>query len=100
MYLVPFEFVSGLAVEFGAVDCFWRESDRSYTGFVAEVWFESFPAEFALGWSRVVGRSVVVRSVSSGLGRFAVSVPVVVPSGSVSLVGGSRGGSVRCRLVR
>lgn len=67
---------------------------------MAEVWFDELPSEFAVAWSRVVGYSVLVRSVSSGLGRFAVSVPVVVSSGSVSLVGGVRGGSVRCRLVR
>ncbi len=40
---VPFDFVATLAAEFGAVECCWRESDRSFTGFVAEVWFESLP---------------------------------------------------------
>ena len=37
MVSVPFEFVLGLALEFGCVECFWRESDRSFTGFVAAV---------------------------------------------------------------
>ena len=35
MVSIPFEFVRGLALEFGCVECFWRESDRSFTGFVA-----------------------------------------------------------------
>jgi hypothetical protein len=95
MRSVPFEFVSGLAVEFGAVECFWRESSRSFTGFVAEVWFDSLPSGFAVRWSRVVGYSVVVRCPSSGPGRFAVSVPCAVPGGSVSLSAPSRGSRVR-----
>ena len=48
MVSVPFEFVLGLALEFGCVECFWRESDRSFTGFVVEVWFESLPSDFAV----------------------------------------------------
>lgn len=47
MRFVPYEFVQSLAAEFGAVECFWRESERSFTGFVAEVWFELLPSEFA-----------------------------------------------------
>jgi hypothetical protein len=95
MQAVPFEFVSGLAVEFSAVECFWRESDRSFTGFVAEVWFDSLPREFAVRWARVVGYSVVVRCPSSGPGRFAVSVPCVVPAGEVRLGVVSRGSRVQ-----
>ncbi|MBN8564754.1 MAG: hypothetical protein J0L70_29920 [Leptolyngbya sp. UWPOB_LEPTO1] len=95
MLSVPFEFVAGLAEEFGAVECFWRESDRSFTGFVAEVWFDSLPREFAVRWARVVGYSVVVRCPSSAPGRFAVSVPCVVPLGSVSLSAVSRGSRVQ-----
>lgn len=98
MRSVPFEFVSGLAVEFGAVECCWRESDRSFTGFVAEVWFSSLPGEFAARWSAVVSYSVLVRCVSAGPGRFAVSVPVTVPGGSVRLGPVLRGS--RVRLVR
>jgi hypothetical protein len=106
MIAVPFEFVAGLAVEFGCVDCFWRESDspeetlhdRSFTGFVAEVWFESLPREFALRWSAVVGYAVRVRRRDEGFGRFAVSVPCVVPEGEVRLGPVSRGS--RVRLVR
>ena len=98
MVSVPFEFVSGLAFEFGCVDCFWRESDRSFTGFVAEVWFESLPSDFAVRWSAVVGYSVKVRSRADGLARFAVSVPCVVPGGEVRLGPVSRGS--RLVLVR
>lgn len=99
MQSVPFEFVQSLASEFGAVECYWRESDRSFTGFVAEVWFAELPSAFAVKWSAVVGYSVLVRSVSSGPGRFAVSVPCAVPGGQVQLRGGQFGGRVCCRLV-
>ena len=100
MRSVPFEFVSQLASEFGAVECAWRESERSFTGYVAEVWFAQLPSAFAAKWAAVVGYQVRVRCVSSGPARFAVSVPVVVPQGAVQLSGGQRGGRVRVRLVR
>ena len=96
MLQVPFEFVQALASEFGAVECFWRESDRSFTGFVAEVWFSVLPSQFAAKWSAVVGYSVAVRCPSVGPGRFVVSVPCVVPGGQVQLRGGQR---VRVQLV-
>lgn len=98
---VPFSFVESLSGEFGAVECFWRESDRAFTGFVAEVWFAQLSAAggFASRWAAVVGFPVVVRCPSSGPARFAVSVPCEVPGGEVRLVGGSRGGRVRCQLV-
>lgn len=99
MQSVPFEFVEGLAAEFGALECYWRESERSFTGFVAEVWFESLPSEFSVKWAAVVGYSVVVRAVSVGPARFAVSIPVVVPEGQVLLLGGQRGGVVRCQFL-
>ncbi len=106
MVSVPFEFVSGLAAEFGCVDCWWRESallrryrkGRSFTGFVAEVWFDSLPRDFAVRWAAVVGYSVRVRSREDGPGRFAVSVPCEVPGGEVRLGPVSRGS--RLRLVR
>lgn len=99
MQSVPFSFVSSLAAEFGAGECLWRESDRSFTGFVAEVWFADLPSQFAVQWARVVGYQVHIRCVSSGPGRFAVSVPVAASGGAVVLRGGQRGGRVRCRLV-
>ncbi|AFY51345.1 hypothetical protein Nos7524_5655 (plasmid) [Nostoc sp. PCC 7524] len=95
MRSVPFEFVSALSCEFEAVDCFWRESDSSFTGFVAEVWFESLPREFAVRWAEVVGYAVKVRCVSVGPARFAVRVPVVVPVGQVRLGWPSRGSRVQ-----
>ncbi len=98
MLSVPFSFVESLAADFGAVECFWRESDRAFTGFVAHVWFESLLREFVARWATVVGYSVVVRCVSAGSGRFAVSVPVEVPAGEVRLGWVSRGS--RVQLVR
>ena len=95
---VPFSFISALAADFGAVDCCWRESERSFSGFVAEVWFSQLPSGFAARWAAVVGYSVLVRSVSAGPGRFAVSVPCTVPSGEVRL-GWALSGS-RVSLVR
>jgi len=47
----------------------------------------------------VVGYSVLVRCVSSAPAPFAVSVPCTVPGGQVQLLGGQRGGRVRCQLV-
>lgn len=78
MHPVPFDLVAGIADEFGAIECLWRESDRSFTGFVAEVWFAELPREFAVKWAEVVGYSVQVRRVDRGTARFAVSVPCVV----------------------
>ena len=100
MRSVPFEFVSQLASEFGAVECAWRESEQSFTGYVAECWFAQLPSAFAAKWAAVVGYQVRVRCVSAGPARFAVSVPVSVPEGLVVLRGGQRGGRVRVRLVR
>lgn len=51
---VPFTFVESLATDFGAVHCCWKESDHSFTGFVAEVWFDSlrnFPSLNAIALS-------------------------------------------------
>ncbi|MEM7067183.1 MAG: hypothetical protein AAF572_28965 [Cyanobacteria bacterium P01_B01_bin.77] len=53
MRSVPFEFVSGLAAEFGAVECCWRESERSFTAHVAECWFAQLPSAFAATWAVV-----------------------------------------------
>ena len=98
MLSVPYGFVADLAREFGAVEVDWRESDVSFTGFVAEVWFESLPSDFAVRWSQVVGYLVKVRCVSAGPARFAVSVLCNVAPGEVRLGWASRGS--RVRLVR
>ncbi|MGD1857035.1 MAG: hypothetical protein ACFB2W_22610 [Leptolyngbyaceae cyanobacterium] len=95
MRSVPYEFVSGLASEFGAVECCWRESERSFTGYVAECWFGRLPSVFALKWAAVVGYQVRVRCVSSGPSKFVVSIPVTVPQGSIRLSGGQRGGQAQ-----
>jgi hypothetical protein len=97
MLSVPFEFVCGLAFEFGCVEAFWRESDVSFTGFVAEVWFDQLPSEFAVKWAAVTGYAVKVRRRSDGPAKFAVSVPCVVPLGEVRLGQASRGSRVRLR---
>jgi hypothetical protein len=64
MLFVPFQFVADLATQFGAVECFWRESDRAFTGFVAQVWFDDrrVAGEFAVRWARVVGYHIRVCS--------------------------------------
>lgn len=79
MNSVPFDLIQGLANEFGAIECWWRESDRSFTGYVAEVWFDELPSDFAAKWASVVGYAVKVRCPSSGPGKFAASVPCVLP---------------------
>lgn len=95
MRSVPFSFVADLSAEFGAVEACWRESGVSFTGFVAEVWFNELPREFAVKWSAVVGQSVKVRRRADGPSRFAVSVPCDVPAGQVALGQASRGSRVR-----
>lgn len=52
--------------------------DRSFTGFVAEVWFNELSREFAMKWANMVSY-VKVRRRESGTAKFAVSVPCVVP---------------------
>lgn len=94
---VPFEFVSSLAFESGAVEVYWRESEVSFTGFVAEAWFEELPREFACKWAAIVEYPVKVRRRSDGPGKFAASVPCEVPCGEVRLSQPSRGSRVQLR---
>lgn len=93
-YSVPFHFIYSLAAEFGAVECLWRESERSFTGFVAEVWFRELPSEFATCWAQAVGYPVKVASVTTGPGRFVARVPVEGVHGQVKLGWASRGSRV------
>lgn len=76
-YCVPFQFICILAEEWGARSCHWRESDRAFTGFVAEVAFSSatVAADFARRWSEVVGYGVAVRH---QCGFHTVSVPCAI----------------------
>jgi hypothetical protein len=96
--VVDYQFVVAVAREVGCVDWAWRESAVSFTGFVAEVWFDAVPQAFAVKWARVVGYAVHVRVRSDGPGRYAVSVPCRVPLGEVRLGYVCRGS--RVRLVR
>jgi hypothetical protein len=86
MQAVPFDYVAELATDYGAVECWWRESDRSFSGFVAEVWFDKQPAEFARRWAGVVGYPVSVRSRSDGFAAFALSIPCTIPEGDRSSI--------------
>ena len=78
MVAVPYRFVATLAAEYGAIDCFWRESDRSFTGFVAEVWFANPAGEFAQRWAKVIGYSIRSRHLSDGPGSYVLSIPVAL----------------------
>lgn len=93
---VPFSFFASVAADFRAVECSWRESDRSFTGFVAEVWFSElvWAAHFSVRAAGAVGVPVSVRCPSEVPG-FLVSVPCVVPVGEVRLGWVSRGSRVR-----
>jgi hypothetical protein len=93
---IPFAFFESIAFEFGAVECSWRESSRSFSGFVAEVWFESLPqaGQFARRAAGAVGFPVSVRCPSEVPGFF-VSVPCSVREGAVRLGPASRGSRVQ-----
>jgi hypothetical protein len=73
---VPYEFVAALAAEYGAVQCCWRESDRAFTGFVAEIWFANPAGEFACRWAKIVGYPIRSRVTADGPARYVLSVPV------------------------
>jgi hypothetical protein len=79
MLAVPYEFVANLAAEHGAIDCCWRESDRAFTGFVAEVWFTHPAGEFAHRWAKVIGYSIRSRICTDGPARYMLSIPVILP---------------------
>jgi hypothetical protein len=78
MVAVPYPLVAALAIEYGAIDCCWRESDRSFTGFVAEVWFAQPAGEFAHRWAKVIGYSIRSRALTDGPGRYMLSIPVAL----------------------
>ncbi|MFM2431138.1 MAG: hypothetical protein RLZZ511_2351 [Cyanobacteriota bacterium] len=75
---VPYAWVAALAAEYGAIDCSWRESDRAFTGFVAEVWFEQPAGEFAQRWAKVIGYHIRSRQPADGPARYMLSIPVVL----------------------
>ncbi|MEM1369077.1 MAG: hypothetical protein AAGG02_13885 [Cyanobacteria bacterium P01_H01_bin.15] len=83
---VPYAIVAVLAKDFNSVECYWRESKRSFTGFVAEVWFRDLPADFARKWVKTIKCSCVfVRIPAAGPGRFVVSVPVTINEAEITL---------------
>jgi hypothetical protein len=92
---IPFQLIAQVALKLGAVEVFWQESDRAFTGFVAEVWFDAIEPEFAVFCARAVGYPILMRPMSEGIARFMISVPVNVPQGQVKLGQPSRGSKVR-----
>ncbi|MEM7579099.1 MAG: hypothetical protein AAF316_04470 [Cyanobacteria bacterium P01_A01_bin.80] len=93
--LIPFDIIEKLANEYDAIECFWRESDVSFTGFVAEIWFNEIPSEFSIKCASLIKKSMKVRCLSDGVGKFALSVPVTVPCGEIQLGYYSRGSKVK-----
>ena len=78
MVAVPYQYVATLAEEYGAIECCWRESERSFTGFVAEVWFTQPAGEFAHRWAKVIGYQIKSRCANDGPGQYVLSIPVAV----------------------
>lgn len=74
---LTYEVVRGLADLTGAVECFWRISDRSFSGYVAEVWFNELQTagEFARVCSDRIGVNCKLRVTSEGPAKFYVTVP-------------------------
>ena len=73
MVSVDLDIVFEFAVQLGAVGFSVRESQRSFTGSVAEIWLEARVGEVAPQFAALVGREVVSRRVK---GCFVLSVPV------------------------
>jgi hypothetical protein len=78
MVAVPYAWVATLAAEYGAIDCCWRESDRAFTGFVAEIWFAQPAGEFGHKCAKLVGYPIRTRCTSDGPGAYVMSVPVAL----------------------
>ncbi|HEY9296474.1 MAG TPA: hypothetical protein VIQ31_08890, partial [Phormidium sp.] len=74
---LSYEVVRTFAESTGAVECFWRISDRSFSGYVAEVWFNELQiaGEFARVCSDRIGVNCKLRVTSEGLAKFYVTVP-------------------------
>jgi hypothetical protein len=72
MVSVDLDIVFEFAVQLGAVGFSVRESQRSFTGSVAEIWLEDV-GEVAAQFAALVGREIVSRRVG---GCFVLSVPV------------------------
>ena len=74
---VTYEALRRFAEVTGAVECFWRISDRSFSGCVAEVWFNELQiaGEFARVCSDRTGVNCKLRVTSEGPAKFYVTVP-------------------------
>lgn len=72
-----YEVIRRFAEVTGAVECFWRISDRSFSGYVAEVWFNELQiaGEFARVCSDRTGVNCKLRVTSEGIANFYVTVP-------------------------
>lgn len=72
-----YEVVRRFAEVTGALECFWRISDRSFSGYVAEVWFNELQiaGEFARVCSDRTGVNCKLRVTSEGPAKFYVTVP-------------------------
>jgi len=76
---LAYEVVRLFAESAGAIECFWRTSDRSFSGCVAEVWFSDLKTagEFARVCSDRIGINCKIRATSEGPGKFYVSTPCI-----------------------
>lgn len=74
---LSYEVVRRFAEVTGAIECFWRISDRSFSGYVAEVWFNELQiaGEFARVCSDRTGVNCKLRVTSEGPAKFYVTVP-------------------------
>ena len=74
---LTYEVVRRFAEATGAVECFWRISDRSFSGYVAEVWFNELQiaGEFARVCSDRTGVNCKLRVTYEGPAKFYVTVP-------------------------
>lgn len=96
--IIPYYEVAKIAYRIGATEVFWRESQRSYTGFVAEIWFNYFPESFRKNCETVLNHFVAVRKLDDevdGPAPYVMSVPVAVPDGQITLGYPSRGSRLK-----
>lgn len=97
---LPYALIATVASELGATEFYWRESTRSYTGFVAEIWFDKLPSDFSQAFAIKLKQSILVRNVQHENLGFAVSIPCTVPEGEVKIHQGQRNHSrARVKLV-
>lgn len=92
---IPYNDVATVVTKyFGAYDVFWRESDRSFSGYVAECWFTTSPGDLATKFAKLVGYRITVRRIDD---YYMMSIPTTVPEGEVTLGWASRGSRVKLK---